>query len=466
NLSIFESKGISDIYMDIQKVYLDYPFPWVIGYSGGKDSTATLQLIWNAISLLPEEQRNKNIYVISSDTLVETPVIISFIDEAINQINEAAKKQKLPITAHKLVPKTEDTFWVNLIGKGYPAPNSAFRWCTDRMKIKPSNTFILDKVAEHGEVILALGMRRNESERRNKVIDNYELIGYKLARHGQLRGSWVFMPIENFTTDDVWTYLLSQPNSPWGGNNRNLAALYRSAQAGECPLVVDNTTPPCGNSRFGCWTCTVVARDKSMEALIDSGEEWMIPLLEFRDWLSSTQNPEVKPFQREYRSRDGRIKISENGVLRYRTYTLDFSKEMIRRLLQTQIEVQNYNPGFKLINFEELKEIRRIWITERQDWNDSLPEILKEITGEVIPKNFSDVFTPGMDDSEILNQVSEEYNIPPRLVQKLLDAEWQNYGLFRRSSIHNKIESIFSEDWRSFEEVQKEILRIKDENVQ
>ncbi|MCB1193045.1 MAG: hypothetical protein H7A23_12965 [Leptospiraceae bacterium] len=36
----------------------------------------------------------------------------------------------------------------------------------------------------------------------------------------------------------------------------------------ECPLVIDDTTPSCGNSRLGCWTCTVIDQDKSMGYMI------------------------------------------------------------------------------------------------------------------------------------------------------------------------------------------------------
>jgi len=338
---------LNEVYKEIRQTYLRYDYPWVIGYSGGKDSTTALQLIWLALEQLPAEQRTKPIYVISTDTLVETPMIVDHTNDTLRLINQEAQKRDLPFTAQKLSPILDDTFWVNLLGRGYPAPNSGFRWCTERLKINPSNRFILSKVAEHGEVILILGSRRGESSTRDQVINMHRVTGQKLARHGQLPGAWVYMPIENFTTDDIWTYLI-QVKSPWGGDNRQLSALYRSAQDGECPLVVDTTTPSCGGGRFGCWVCTVVQRDKSMEAMIDSGEDWMIPLLEYRDWLASTQNPDVKPVQREFKGRDGRIKITEDGRLRYRTYTLEFSKEMVRRLLKAQREVQDHEPEFML----------------------------------------------------------------------------------------------------------------------
>lgn len=76
----------------------------MIGYSGGKDSTTTLQLIWQALKKLSPKQLSKPIYVISSDTLVETPKIVEYVDTALGQINSAASASGLPITAHKVLP--------------------------------------------------------------------------------------------------------------------------------------------------------------------------------------------------------------------------------------------------------------------------------------------------------------------------------------------------------------------------
>lgn len=453
---------LSELQESIRQTYLQYPYPWVIGYSGGKDSTTTLQLCWYALRELPPEKQTKPIYVISTDTKVETPIIVDRMQHNIKLMNTAAAEQGLNLTAHKLSPILSDTFWVNLIGRGYPAPNSAFRWCTERLKINPSNRFILDKVATHGEVILVLGSRRDESATRNQVLDMHAVTGMSLARHGQLPGAWVYMPIERFSTDDIWTYLM-QVDSPWGGNNLQLASLYQSAQDGECPLVVDDKTASCGNSRFGCWVCTVVNKDKSMEAMIDSGEDWMIPLLEYRDWLASTQDPEIKPQQREFKGRDGRIKITASGKLRWRTYTLDFSKEMLHKLLQTQTELQAVNPDMTLISVDELREIRRIWLTERQDWADSLPQIVAESTKLSVAWEQNDAAVPGQLEAVLLSSLTVENNVPTQLVQKLLDAEWQHQGMFRRGRIHEQIEKIFGEDWRTWDEVAAEIEKRQNE---
>src|SRR5690606_2185777 len=143
-------------------------------------------------------------------------------------------------------------------------------------------------------------------------------------------------------------------------------ALYRSAQAGECPLVIDTKTPSCGNSRFGCWVCTVVERDRSMEALVDSGQPWMEPLLEFRNQFSATQEPEKKRECRSFKRRDGRTLFS-HGRFIPGPYLPEYRKHLLRQLLelQRQVQIEGPDPDLALISPAELHEIRRIW---RQDF--------------------------------------------------------------------------------------------------
>lgn len=450
NHSVFDTKSIEDIYAEIREVYAASKMPWVIGYSGGKDSTATLQLVWYALAGLPVEQRHKPIYVIASDTLVETPVIVDYLNATLRRINEAASETKMPIEAQKVVPQTTDTFWVNLIGRGYPAPNQRFRWCTERMKIMPANRFILDRAAEFGEVVMVLGGRKTESASRAQVLNSRhgKVTGSRLRRHHILTRAYVYTPIEDFTTDDVWTYLLQVP-SPWGSNNRDLAALYRSAQSGECPLVVDDTTPSCGNSRFGCWTCTVVTRDKSMEAMIDNGEEWMLPMLEFRDWLAETQDPARKHIYREHKRRTGQVSIKDGKLIRG-PYKLEFCKEILRRLLDTQnrVRAEGPDPDQELIGEAELHEIRRIWRTERQDWDDAVPQIYAEMTGRTLDWLQDDIGAFSAQEYRVLNEICQDHDLPTDLVARLLEQERQMQGMHRRAGIFQRIDEVLREEWR------------------
>src|SRR5713226_9546188 len=160
------AKTVAALGEEIRELYLGDAVPWVVGYSGGKDSSAVLQLVWLALRELPAEQRTKPIHVITTDTLVEQPLVAAWVDTSQARMRTAAAAQGLPLTPHKLTPEIEDSFWVNLIGKGYPAPRQKFRWCTERLKIRPSNKFIREVVREWGEAILVLGTRKAESQRR------------------------------------------------------------------------------------------------------------------------------------------------------------------------------------------------------------------------------------------------------------------------------------------------------------
>ena len=435
----------------IRTVYTANDRPWVIGYSGGKDSTCALQLIWRVVRALPEGERRKPIFVLSSDTLVETPIIVNHIDDTLAAINAAAADQKMPITAQKVVPAISDSFWVNLIGRGYPAPSKRFRWCTERLKIDPANAFIMNRVAEYGEVVMVLGVRSAESATRAQVMSLHKIDGTTLSRHSTLPGAFVFTPIEAFSVDDVWAFLLQNP-SPWGSENRDLLAMYRSAQASECPLVVDKQTESCGNSRFGCWVCTVVTKDKAMEAMIDNGEEWLEPLLDLRDELAETQNPDRKREFRDFKRRDGSVTfVGDSEISIPGPYLFTYRKELLRKVLEAQKQVNTKAPpGEKtvLIQVEELREIRRIWRSEQGDWGDAVSETVKAVTGKELPAEAADGFEFRAEDAKVLADVCAAHELPPRLMAQLLEAECSVRGLKRRTLIHRKIASILEQEWR------------------
>lgn len=458
--SVFDKRSLRDISDEIRSVYLQDKRPWVIGYSGGKDSTCTLQLVWNAIAELPASQRTKPIHVISSDTLVETPVIVDLIDRSLERIRDEAKERRLPFTSTKVQPAFAETFWVNLIGRGYPAPSRAFRWCTDRMKIQPADRFILDQVSTSGEVIVVLGVRKQESMTRAQVMSLAHIKGSLLSRHRTLPNTFVYTPIADFSTDDVWSYLLQNPN-PWGSDNRDLLALYRSANAGECPLVVDETTPSCGNSRFGCWVCTVVSKDHAMEALVDGGETWMQPLLDFRNLLASTQDPEKKVEFRDAKRRNGQMRMKSDGSSTFSRgpYRFEFRKELLERLLKAQKAVRQDGPNgrMELIQHRELEEIRRIWKRECGDWDDSVPKIFKKVFGFDIDWIDDDLGAFSPDDAKLLRVVCERHGVPPLLVARLLDVEREVQGMARRASVFQNLAQILREEWRDERTVLREL---------
>jgi DNA sulfur modification protein DndC len=439
---------VEAVHTSIRSVYSQYPQPLVIGYSGGKDSTAVLQLVWNALSELPTASLEKPVYVIASDTGVETPLISALLARNLARLQAAAHEVGLPFRSSLVRPALADSFWVNLIGRGYPAPTAKFRWCTDRLKIRPANTFVQRRVAEFGEVIMVLGVRSGESSTRSQLMNSYRVSGHQLRRHSTLPGAYVFAPIEDFTADDVWTYLLQVP-SPWGGDNAQLAALYRDASSGECPLVIDTTTPSCGNTRFGCWVCTVAVRDSSMEALVDSGEDWLAPMLELRDLLARTTNPELKTLYRDTRALNGRVYHKKDGSLIPRAYKFEFSVQLLQSLLEIEGDLYTQGKGSEhcLISIEELCEIRRIWRLERQDWADTVPVIYRRVRGQDLEWTHDDTMGLGAASKGLLEEACLRNGVPTDLVLRLVDAERRYANMSRRRGLFQDLSSLLKQDW-------------------
>ena len=476
--SIFKSHSLKEIYAEIQHVYLNDNRPWILGFSGGKDSTCMVQLIWTALSKLPITKLQKKIFIISSDTLVESPKIVEAITNSLSQMEKNGKKSHLPISTNLVQPLVEDSFWVCLLGKGFPAPSNLFRWCTDRLKIRNADRFIQDKVSEYGEAIVVLGTRKDESGSRHQLMNLYEIENSYLSRHSKFSQTYVYTPLRNFITKDVWDYLLQNKN-PWGANNRDLLAMYQDANSSECPLVVDTSTPSCGNSRFGCWVCTVVDKDTSMKNMIDNGQEWLQPLLELREELKETQDPVKRKQVRSLKRRTGQMKLvdearkkafdekiqeskmelkkkGENGksdpysMLVPGPYTMEFCIEYLEKLLRVQKEIQNTgpDPNITLILEAEIHEIQRIWRAERGDWKNSAYAAYEKIIGEKLVLPQEDLSEFGMIEQEVLEEICAKNDVPQLLVSKLLNVAHEYQGMTKHSKIYPKINKILGEEWR------------------
>jgi DNA sulfur modification protein DndC len=340
----------------------DQLYPWIIGFSGGKDSTLVVQALFEALETISPSNRLRDIHIVSNDTLVESPLVIAHLNRSSEQIRLASESLELPITVARTIPEIDKTFWVLLIGKGYPSPNSSMRWCTDRLKISPTSTYIKRNISEHGAAIVVLGVRRSESASRTKSVDKHQNIeNTNLSPHTSLVGAYVYRPIVDLDIDDVWEVLGGRP-SPWGVSHRELIQLYRDADGGECPVVMSkDEAPGCGtnSSRFGCWTCTVIEKDKSLQGFIDSGKEIYKPLAEFRDWLWAIRN---NPEMRSAIRRNGRLTFDPTGKHIPGPFTIQARKEILDRLLKTQEQF-----GGALISNEEIDLIHRIWSEELQN---------------------------------------------------------------------------------------------------
>lgn len=461
--SAFDELGFSEtihvLQEEIRNLYIADDVPWIIGYSGGKDSTAILQLTWTAISELPTHQRKKTIYVISTDTLVENPVVATWVERSHGVMKQSSDEQKLPFQPWRLTPIVADSFWVNLIGKGYPSPRHKFRWCTYRLKIQPSNSFINRIVSSSGEAILVLGTRKAESSSRAANMTRHEKgrVRDRLSPNSGLAGSLVYTPIEDWNNDDVWFFLM-QVKNPWGYNNRDLLGMYAGATAdGECPLVVDDSTPSCGDSRFGCWVCTLVEADKSMTAMIhnDVEKEWMMPLLKLRNMIDFRKDGRGEYSEnsdrdlRDFRRMAGNVQMMARGREIPGPYLQSTRENWLSELLKAQTYIRNNAPpevrDIDLITLDELQEIRRIWVVDKHELEDSLPRIYREATGETYPgRPLDDNLVLGAADMLDLEELCEGDRLHYELTRELLSITRQQRTTARRSGLFEQMEKSFS----------------------
>jgi len=438
---------IQDLLKEIQTLYLEDEIPWVVGYSGGKDSTAVLQLVWMAVEALPSDTRRKPIHVISTDTLVENPVVARWVSQSLTAIESRSQLLRLPFQAHRLTPEVNDSFWVNLIGRGYPAPRHKFRWCTERLKIKPSNKFITDVVQDNGEAILVLGTRKAESSGRAARMTRMEKgrVRDRLSPNTSLPNSLVYSPIESWSNDDVWLFLMQYRN-PWKYSNEDLLSMYRGAtEGGECPLVVDTSTPSCGSSRFGCWVCTLVEEDKSMAAMInnDDEKEWMAPLLDLRNELDLKDDRHLRDFRRMA----GHVQLYYDRPIPG-PYTQEVRAGWLRKLLEAQKWIRENGPEhaheIELITVKELEEIRRLWVVDKHEIEDLLPEIYEEVMGVEFPgKPIEHNHFFGNREMKVLREVCEGDDLHFQLIRELLDLQANYRSYVRRAGLFSALERAF-----------------------
>lgn len=380
------SKRINYIISELKDQYLieDNLRPWIIGFSGGKDSTVLLQLVWLAISEVPLKERRREIHVVCNDTLVENPIIQSYVSEVLNKIKDAAASMSMPIRVETTIPRLEDTFWVNIIGRGYPVPNNAFRWCTDKMKIKPTSRFLTEKVAENGEAIILIGTRSSESANRAKSIKKHEIRGKRLTKHPHNPNTYVYSPIKDLLLEEVW-YIINTMTSPWGADNSQLFQIYLDASADdyECPTVItDKSHSSCGQSRFGCWTCTVVKEDKSLTGLVNKGYAWLDPLLKLRQNMIDVRNDTDNrlPIRRNFQNA-----VNSDGD-NLGMYNPKYRIELLKQVLNAQRTIQKGGKNIELITNQELVAVQVIWHRDAAYYNIKFAETVSQIYNKIYDK--------------------------------------------------------------------------------
>lgn len=393
-----------------------------------------LQLVYELMLELQQNgsQAQKPVFVISSDTRVESPNVARYVSDSMARLETAARRDSLPLYPRLVSPLAEESFWGKLIGLGYPSPTRWFRWCTTNMKIKPSRRAIDEITREHGSVILLLGTRSGESSLRSGAIAARDTNDQGLNRHHEIPDALVATPIVDWSTDQVWEYLYAN-EPPWGGDHSFMLNLYRQANGGECPVVLDLNTPSCGGSRFGCWTCTVVKEDKSMQGFIQSGEEHLQPLNAFRNWLKQIRE---EPQRRSPLRRDG--KSTGPGPFSPAT-----RMEILERLLALEAEV-----GYSLISDGDLQYIQDAWDGEF-DYSHTVNKLASR-HGREVKMNSPRSRPLTQADDALLEQCAVDADLSPAFAKELWETVRSQYTRLDRwgakAELQRKLAELIEKD--------------------
>lgn len=459
--SYFNENTLEDLLEEIKYVYQSDQRPWVIGYSGGKDSTAVVELVYQMLLNLPIEERTKKVFIVSSDTMIENPLIKVYLNRMNKLLGETSERDQLPIYSCMVTPPPNNTFWANVIGRGFPTPrmNGTFRWCTDRLKILPSANRIKKIMQEeNAEVVVLLGVRKAESIARKRRIEGRELATRLLNRHETIPNAYVYNPIVELTTDDVWDILLEQNGgrTPWGSDNNELVALYADADSGECPfagMTNSGQTQSCGQSRFGCWVCTVVREDRSLNGFIKTGHRELIPLAEFRSWLMSIRDIDQ---YREKKRRNGNVYETKNGDRGYGPFTWAARQMILTRLLQTQKQMQ-----YELITKEELKAIDEIWDSELDLSRRVLVELYFNVMHERLPWDAYKAPLLDFNTRTAMEELCDEYDIPIELVRDMILSACQNMHYANPKILKTALDKLLHQQWLHYETLKE----VENENI-
>jgi DNA sulfur modification protein DndC len=319
---------------------------WIIAFSGGKDSSALLKIFCAALRRTPEFRGQ--ILVVYCDTGVESPVLDDYVRRFFAAAEQEFQSKGLSIQTAIVCAPVRKRFFVKIVGRGYPPPTNAFRWCTKDLRIAPVAELIATLGSDR-DVVVAIGSRRDESEQRRRSIEAHGGGHWQVQTEANHKYE-LFLPLLNLNLETVWDAVFSL-GAPESLDAHALERLYRGA-AGECPVVKGPTATPCAKGRFGCWTCTVVRRDRSAEGLIQEGFAELKPYLELRNWLSVFRNQINKrwPVRRSGRIAPGPFSITARleiltrlralQVAAGRTILSDGELACIRELLLEDVAIE------------------------------------------------------------------------------------------------------------------------------
>jgi len=424
------SDKIIEIKERLKKEYLADSRPRVVTFSGGKDSTTVLQLVVAMfLELTKKERALKRIYIVTSDTGVEMPIIEDYTTTKLTQIDDFIKEKNLNMEINLLKPKVTESFWTLLLGKGYPSPNQTFRWCTDRMKIKPATNFLKSLTEQNESILMLLGVRSDESQARAESIAKRDENHRGFSKHTEIPNAFIFSPIKDWTNAEVWTYLSKYP-APWGEHNDMMKLYDKGSGEADCNIALNPEAASCGKTRFGCWVCTVVSKDKSMANMLRNDEdEWMKPLNTFRNKLEEYRYDHSK---RQPRRRNGQKSVGP--------FLLATRKELLEKLLTIEKELIALGKmgSKKLISDEEIEQIQKEWLHDGDFFESAITMAHK--VGRLV--NYKSVKSFNNEERQFIAKVCDDNDIPVKLIEDLMQKEHSYRHQIKRTKIFTEMESL------------------------
>lgn len=323
----------------IREQYCDNDLPWYLGFSGGKDSTALIAAVYSA--LLSLRRPNKTVTILYCDTGVEIPIIAEYVRRTLVDISKQAKWDGVPVRTTIVKPQLNDSFFVKVIGNGYPPPTNKFRWCTDRLRIGPVRRIMKSSSKTHS--IMLLGTRWEESPERTRTLGRFRLNSDYYFKQAGNANTTIFAPLADFSTRQIWDYLHSD-GIPTFLNIPALISLYKAANGNKCSGKCSGCAD-CTSGRFGCWICTVVRKDRAVTNMVNDGYPELTPLLNFRNWIIGIRD---KPHLRYKRRRNGDVGLGP--------FTLRTRREILTRLRKAEQATR-----WQLLSSTEEKCIKHYW---------------------------------------------------------------------------------------------------------
>ena len=243
----------------------------VISFSGGKDSTATADVVVKALS-------NPSLVHIFGDTTLEFPSTIEYARRF---------RQAHPQAIFEVAKNDEQDFYDVCEDIGPPA--RMMRWCCSMFKTGPI-TRVINGFYRNQQILTFYGIRKSESvsrSRYNRVEDDAESV--------KIQQQTVASPIFFWKDIDVWLYLLAEQ-------------------------VDFNDAYRLGYDRVGCWCCpnnNQRAQFLSRIYMPERSKEWRSFLISFATKIGKP-DPEIYVDSGKWKARQGGNGLVSAGDVKIR----------------------------------------------------------------------------------------------------------------------------------------------------